>query len=45
MADETASDSFEFVIITAQAADMAAIILDHIRALMAVVEAQQAAAP
>ena len=42
MADESASDSFEFVIITAQAADMAAIILDHIRALMAVVEASAA---
>lgn len=38
MADTNSSDSFEFVIITAQAADMAAIILDHIRALMAVVE-------
>ena len=42
MADENANDSFEFVIVTAQAADMAAIILDHIRALMAVVEASAA---
>jgi hypothetical protein len=29
------SESFEFVLITSQAADMAAIILDHIRAIMA----------
>jgi len=35
MADESIGDSFEFVIITSQAADMAAIILDHIRAIMA----------
>jgi len=35
MADETIGDSFEFIIITSQAADMAAIILDHIRAIMA----------
>lgn len=35
LSDETIGDSFEFVVITAQAADMAAIILDHIRAIMA----------
>jgi hypothetical protein len=35
MADDATNDSFEFVLITAQAADMAAIILDHIRAIMA----------
>jgi len=35
MADEASGDSYEFVLITAQAADMAAIILDHIRAIMA----------
>lgn len=35
MADEALNDSFEFVIITAQAADMAATILDHIKAVMA----------
>lgn len=35
LADESIGDSFEFVVITAQAADMAAIILDHIRAIMA----------
>jgi len=35
MADDTTNDSYEFVLITAQAADMAAIILDHIRAIMA----------
>ena len=35
MADEELGDSFEFVIITAQAADMAATILDHIKAVMA----------
>lgn len=35
MSDEASNDSYEFVLITAQAADMAAIILDHIRAIMA----------
>jgi len=35
MADETTNESYEFVLITSQAADMAAIILDHIRAIMA----------
>jgi hypothetical protein len=35
MADPSMPESFEFVIITGQAADMAAIILDHIRAIMA----------
>lgn len=35
MADDSTHDSYEFVLITAQAADMAAIILDHIRAIMA----------
>lgn len=40
MADQSMTDSFEFVIITGQAADMAAIILDHIRAIMAEQEAQ-----
>lgn len=35
MADDQTSDSYEFVLITSQAADMAAIILDHIRAIMA----------
>ena len=37
MADDslTEVDSFEFVIVTAQAADMAATILDHIKAVMA----------
>jgi hypothetical protein len=35
MADDATNDSFEFVLVTAQAADMAAIILDHIRAIMA----------
>ena len=39
MADESLADSFEFVVITGQAADMAAIILDHIRAIMAEQEA------
>ena len=32
---EAGVDSFEFVIVTAQAADMAATILDHIKAVMA----------
>ena len=41
MADETLADSFEFVVITGQAADMAAIILDHIRAIMAEQEAME----
>lgn len=41
MADPSLPDSFEFVIITAQAADMAAIILDHIRAIMAEQESQE----
>jgi hypothetical protein len=41
MADESLADSFEFVVITGQAADMAAIILDHIRAIMAEQEAQE----
>lgn len=40
MADESLADSFEFVVITGQAADMAAIILDHIRAIMGEQEAQ-----
>lgn len=35
LADESVSDSFEFCVITSQAADMAAIILDHVRAIMA----------
>lgn len=35
MADDNTHDSYEFVLITAQAADMAAIILDHIRSIMA----------
>ena len=35
MADDQTSESYEFVLITSQAADMAAIILDHIRAIMA----------
>lgn len=35
MADDQTNESYEFVLITAQAADMAAIILDHIRAIMA----------
>lgn len=35
MSDEASNDSYEFVLVTAQAADMAAIILDHIRAIMA----------
>jgi hypothetical protein len=35
LADESVSDSFEFCVITTQAADMAAIILDHVRAIMA----------
>eukprot|EP01039_Chlorochromonas_danica_P007189 gene7189-7956_t len=35
MADDSTNDSYEFALITAQAADMAAIILDHIRAIMA----------
>jgi hypothetical protein len=41
MADQSMPESFEFVIITAQAADMAAIILDHIRAIMAEQETQE----
>jgi hypothetical protein len=41
MADDSLPDSFEFVVITGQAADMAAIILDHIRAIMAEQEAQE----
>lgn len=40
MADEGIADSFEFVVTTSQAADMAAVILDHIRAIMAEQEAQ-----
>jgi hypothetical protein len=39
MADTTGTDSFEFVVVTAQAADMAASILDHIHALMRALEA------
>jgi hypothetical protein len=39
MADEGIADSFEFVVTTSQAADMAAVILDHIRAIMAEQEA------
>jgi len=35
MADEVSGESYEFVLVTSQAADMAAIILDHIRAIMA----------
>ena len=35
MADDQTNESYEFVLITSQAADMAAIILDHIRAIMA----------
>jgi hypothetical protein len=35
MADDQSGESYEFVLITSQAADMAAIILDHIRAIMA----------
>jgi hypothetical protein len=35
LADESVPDSFEFCVITSQAADMAAIILDHVRAIMA----------
>jgi len=35
MADDNTGESYEFVLITSQAADMAAIILDHIRAIMA----------
>ena len=41
MADANMPDSFEFVIITGQAADMAAIILDHIRAIMSEQEAAE----
>jgi hypothetical protein len=44
MADEAAGDSFEFVIITSQAADMAAVILDHIRHIMVEHESEDAAA-
>jgi len=44
MADESAGDSFEFVIITSQAADMAAVILDHIRHIMVEQESEDAAA-
>jgi hypothetical protein len=40
MADDQSGDSYEFVLITSQAADMAAIILDHIRAIMAEQELQ-----
>jgi hypothetical protein len=39
MADDQTNESYEFVLITSQAADMAAIILDHIRAIMAEQEA------
>ena len=35
MADDQTSESYEFVLVTSQAADMAAVILDHIRAIMA----------
>jgi hypothetical protein len=35
MADDQSGESYEFVLVTSQAADMAAIILDHIRAIMA----------
>jgi hypothetical protein len=41
MADQSMPESFEFVIVTAQAADMAAIILDHIRSIMAEQETQE----
>ena len=41
MADANMPESFEFVIITGQAADMAAIILDHIRQIMAEQEAAE----
>jgi hypothetical protein len=33
-------ESFEFIVTTAQAADMAAIILDHIRTIMALQETE-----
>lgn len=42
MADDVTNESYEFVLITSQAADMAAIILDHIRAIMAEQEMQDA---
>eukprot|EP01038_Epipyxis_sp_PR26KG_P006281 gene6281-8649_t len=42
MADDQTNESYEFVLITSQAADMAAIILDHIRAIMAEQESQDA---
>ena len=41
MADANMPESFEFVIITGQAEDMAAIILDHIRQIMAEQEAAE----
>jgi hypothetical protein len=34
LADEAVADSFEFTLVTAQAADMAAVILDHVRSIM-----------
>jgi hypothetical protein len=34
MADPSNVESFEFTVVTGQAPDMAAIILDHIRAIM-----------
>eukprot|EP01034_Spumella_vulgaris_P026743 gene26743-33369_t len=40
MADDQTNESYEFVLITSQAADMAAIILDHIRAIMAEQDAE-----
>ena len=41
MADPSMPDFFEFVVITGQAADMAAIISDHFRAIMAVQETEE----
>jgi len=35
LADDSVPDSFEFCVVTAQASDMAAIILDHVRSIMA----------
>ena len=37
--DAAAGESFELIVTTAQAADMAAAILDHIRAIMSVEDA------
>jgi hypothetical protein len=38
--DSEVKESFEFIVTTAQAADMAAIILDHIRTIMALQETE-----